>query len=282
MTAGSGLSAGDLSYSFRVGSLRNPVGPLPSSVYWRRRAVALSVVGLLLLLIVWAVNSDGDSHGENPNGKGPAESITPGPSSSGPAISERPGGRDESEGEGAGGSGGTDGSDGSGGSGGSGGGGTGGDGEGDFAGVPGSGDGAGVPAGSSLPDCTPGALTLSVRSVKSSYDPDEKPTFKIAAKNSSGKSCKVDLGDRSAVLTITLANHDDPLWSSDDCPESEQMLYLVPAEGDVVRTVEWDRKASEPKCATPQAGSADPGTYRVKVTMGGFVSARDSFSLSKA
>ncbi|MDX6361056.1 MAG: hypothetical protein QOC85_59, partial [Streptomyces sp.] len=39
--------------------MRNPVGPLPSSIYWRRRAVLLSVVGLLALLIVWVVGSGG-------------------------------------------------------------------------------------------------------------------------------------------------------------------------------------------------------------------------------
>ncbi|MET8679242.1 hypothetical protein ABZW18_17115 [Streptomyces sp. NPDC004647] len=274
-----------------MGSLRNPVGPLPSSIYWRRRAVALSLVALLSLLIVWAVNSGGsgggDGQGKGPDADGPASSITPGPSSSGPAVSERPGGRDESEGGGSGG--GTGGGTG-GGPGGGTGGGAGDDGEGgdggatggaDGSGGSGSGGGIGVPAGSSLPDCTSGATKLTVRSVKNSYAPGDKPKFEIVAKNSSGKSCKLDFGDKAAVLTITLADDDDPMWASDDCPKHSRMLLQVPAEGESSRTVEWDRKPSEPECATPSAGSAKPGTYLVEVKPAGLPTARVSFSLAK-
>jgi hypothetical protein len=270
----------------RVGSLRNPVGPLPSSIYWRRRAVALSLVALLSLLIVWAVNSGGSGGGEGqgkgPDADGPASSITPGPSSSGPAVSERPGGRDESEGSGGGTGGGTGGGKGGGTGGGAGDDGAGGDG-GSTGGAGGSGSsgGVGVPAGSSLPDCTAGATKLSVRSVKNSYAPGDKPKFEIVAKNSSGKTCKLDFGDKAAVLTITLADDDDPMWASDDCPKHSRMLLQVPAEGESSRTVEWDRKPSEPECATPSAGSAKPGTYLVEVKSAGLPTARVSFSLAK-
>lgn len=90
-----------------VGSLRNPVGPLPSSIYWRRRVVLVSVAALLALLTTWLVTTGGTGGkdgGNGANGKNPAPSITPGPSSSGPAISQAPGGRDESGDEGSGGS----------------------------------------------------------------------------------------------------------------------------------------------------------------------------------
>ncbi len=63
-----------------MGSLRNPVGPLPSSIYWRRRAVLLSVVALLALVITWIVTAGGgggkkDTGGSN--GKNPTHTITP-------------------------------------------------------------------------------------------------------------------------------------------------------------------------------------------------------------
>ncbi|MFE3284656.1 hypothetical protein ACFXJJ_16240, partial [Streptomyces sp. NPDC059233] len=66
-----------------MGSLRNPVGPLPSSIYWRRRAVLASVVALLALLAVWTVSSGGGKTSTNGKGqKGPdtVTAITPGPS----------------------------------------------------------------------------------------------------------------------------------------------------------------------------------------------------------
>lgn len=249
---------------------------------------------VMALLVTWVVTSDGGGGNHNDadgsNGKNPTASITPGPSGSDPAISQAPGGRDESSGGGDGGSegsGGSGGSAGSGGSGdsasggaGSGSGGSGGGGGDDGEGGGGSGDT--VPAGSSLPDCTTGSVKLSVRSVHNSYTPDEKITFELIARNSSGSDCKLDLGPKSAVLTITQAESDDEIWSSADCPTgAASVLFRIPANDRVVRTVEWNRKASAPQCATPPALSATPGTYLVEAKPPGLPKTRTSFVLKK-
>ncbi|MCM1939806.1 hypothetical protein NC239_16450 [Streptomyces sp. G3] len=277
-----------------MGSLRNPVGPLPSSIYWRRRAVLLSLFALLALLIAWIVVSGGGDGGngrkDGADGKNPAPSITPGPSGSGPAISQAPGGRDESgggdsngsgsgassgsgDGSGAGsGSGGGEsgGDDGSGGSGGASGGGA----------VTGVGAGDALPAGSALPNCTPGAVKLSLRSVRNSYSPGQTPAFELTARNTSGSDCKVDLGPEHAVFTITPASGDDAYWSSDDCVEGEGSLrYRVAAGSGITYTVKWDRKPSAPECGTPPAGSAKAGTYLVEAKAAGFEKVRTSFVL---
>ncbi|HET6858139.1 MAG TPA: hypothetical protein VFH94_13750 [Streptomyces sp.] len=268
-----------------MGSLRNPVGPLPSSIYWRRRAVGLSLLALLALLVLWAVISGGDkgSKDEGRGGASPAPStITPGPTSSGPAITEGPGGRDET-----GGTGGSDGGDSAGGDGGGGDpggsdpGGGGGGGNAD-TGVGGSGGGGGagqrVPAGSSLPSCTPGVIELSVRSVKNEYEPGEKPKFELIAKNTSASTCKMDFGPKAAVLTITDDDNNE-VWSSADCPRAPEALLLrVPGKTTVKHTVEWDLKKSGPKCATPPAAPAGDGTYLVE--MAG-VKAPATFSVKK-
>jgi hypothetical protein len=274
--------------------MRNPVGPLPSSIYWRRRAILASMVAVLALLITWVVTSGGGGGGGNeadgPDGKNPTASITPGPSDSGPAISQAPGGRDESSdgGDGDGGSGGSGGSAGSGGSdgsasGGSGSGsGSGGGGGGADDGEGGGGSGDTVPAGSSLPNCTAGAVKLTLRSVSNSYTPDEKPTFELIARNSSGSDCKLDLGPKRAVLTITQAESDDEIWSSADCPTgAASILFRVPANDRVVRTVEWNRKASAPRCATPPALTATPGTYLVEARTPDLPKSQISFVLKK-
>ncbi|MFC9913678.1 hypothetical protein [Streptomyces sp. NPDC127197] len=273
-----------------MGSLRNPVGPLPSSIYWRRRVVLLSVIALLALLIAWVFTSGGGGSkngADGSDGKNPAPTITPGPSSSGPAISQAPGGRDESDdgdangggsgdSAGAGDSGGADGSgDGGSGSAGSSGGGSGGA-------VSGADVGAGdaLPAGSPLSNCTPSAVSLTLRSVRNSYSPDERPVFRLTAQNSSGSDCKVDLGPKSAVLTITQAGSDDAYWSSDDCPKGAgSLLYRVPAGSSITYSVEWDRKPSAPECGTPPAGTAGAGTYLVEAAAPGFGKARTSFVL---
>lgn len=272
--------------------MRNPVGPLPSSIYWRRRAVAGLLVALLAVLIAWGVTSGGGG-GSRSDGKSggsdPVESITPGPSGSGPAISQQPGGRDESgENGGSGGSGGSDG--GAGGS--SGGAGEGASSDGASTGGAGTADsGAGgggtagqqVPAGSPLPECKPSAVRLSLRT-KVSYGPDDKPKFELIAKNTSSAACKADLGPKSAVLTVTEAGgeDDDPVWSSKDCPAAAGPLFLkVPAGATVIHTVDWNRTLSVPGCATPPAGKAGPGTYLLEAKAPGAPVQRASFVLAK-
>lgn len=281
-----------------MGSLRNPVGPLPSSIYWRRRAVLLAVVGVLALLVVWIVALGGGGGKKNEgggDGKNPAPSITPGPTGSGPAISQHPGGRDESGGDsdsGSTGSGGSSGSAGSGDGDGSGSGtgaGSGGSAGGTEAGgAAGGGAGGGgisgeqVPASSTLPNCTASAVKLTVSSVHNTYAPEQTPTLRLTARNTSAGDCKVDLGPRNAVLTITQTGEDDDFWASDDCPKGAgSVLFRVPAEGSATYTVKWDREPSAPHCATPKAGKASAGTYLVEAKAAGFEKAQTSFVLAK-
>ncbi|MGW2567716.1 hypothetical protein [Streptomyces sp. NPDC001537] len=267
-----------------MGSLRNPVGPLPSSIYWRRRAVLVSVVALLALLITWIVLSGGGGgkKDDGANGHTPAPTITAGPSSSGPAISQAPGGRDESSG---GGSSGSD-SGGSSGSGSGSGSGTGGSDGSVGGGTAGSGSGIGVgrgdtiPASSSIPNCTASAVTLTVRSLHNTYSPGQTPTLLLTATNTSGLDCKIDLGPKSAVLTITEAGSDNDYWSSADCPQGAgSLVFRVPNRSSITYTVKWDRKPSAPQCATPPAGSAGAGTYLVEASAPGFAKSQISFML---
>ncbi|ADI09100.1 hypothetical protein SBI_05980 [Streptomyces bingchenggensis BCW-1] len=285
-----------------MGSLRNPIGPLPSSIYWRRRAVALALFIVILLLVIWAFGwggaggDGGRDEGKGSGGGGAASTITPGPTSSTPVNSQRPGGRDESDdggtgtgdsdggGSGDGGDGGTGGGSDTGDAGGVGGAGGGGGGTGGGLGI---GDGRSIPAGSSLPACTRSAVELTVRSVKDSrvkntYEPGEEPTFELTVKNSSGTACKVDFGRASATLTIT-DSENDHVWASDDCPEgSKSVLVEVAGNGQTKRTVHWDRKRSVENCATPAGSvSAKAGTYLVEAKVEGLGTARVSFVLDE-
>lgn len=253
------------------------------------------MVALLTLLIAWILTSGGGSHHDNgggSDGKNPTPStITPGPSQSGPAISQHPGGRDESSGgDGSGTGSGSGSGDGSGsGSGGSAG--TGGDGSGSGSGggivVTGEGAKGGggtvatLPADTTLPNCTSGAVKLTLRSVRNSYSPGQSPEFEVTAKNTSGSDCKIDLGPKSAVVTVTQAGSSDDYWSSADCPKGAgSLLYRVPAGSGITYTLRWDRRPSAPQCATPPAGSAGAGTYLVQAQVPGYGKLQTSFVLS--
>ncbi|MFF7472361.1 hypothetical protein [Streptomyces sp. NPDC008092] len=282
-----------------MGSLRNPVGPLPSSIYWRRRVFMLSTLVVLALLIAWIVTSNGGGGKKNAggsDGKNPVSTITPGPSGSGPAISQAPGGRDESSGGGSGGGSGSTSGAGSGADGGSsaGSGDSGGDTSAGSGGSSGSSSGSGndvtsgsggtvasLPGTSTLPNCTAGSVALTLRSLHNSYSPEQTPTFELTAKNTSSSDCKIDLGPKNAVLTITQASADDTYWSSADCPKAAgSRWYRVPSASSITYTLKWDRKPSAAQCATPPAGSAGAGTYLLEATAPGYAKAQASFVLA--
>ncbi|MBT2403373.1 MULTISPECIES: hypothetical protein [unclassified Streptomyces] len=278
-----------------MGSLRNPVGPLPSSIYWRRRVVLASVVALLALLAVWTVSSGGaktSTNGKGERGPDPVTSITPGPSGSGPAISQAPGGRGESgagkNGEPGGGSASADESGSGSGSGSDSGSGSGSDsGSGGTGGSDGSGGSGGpapqVPADSPLPTCAPSALQWEVKSAKNEYEANEKPRLELVARNESGTTCKVGLGPKQAVVTILQATTSKAVWSSADCPTgAANVFFRVAAKSETKQTLEWDRKPSAPdQCQSPPAGVAAPDTYVVEAKSPGMPVARTSFVLKQ-
>ncbi|GGQ38807.1 hypothetical protein GCM10010250_06180 [Streptomyces althioticus] len=262
------------------------------------------MLALLALLITWVVVSaggNGKGSDNGANGKNPAPStITPGPSGSGPAISQAPGGRDEAgdggsegAGDGSGDSGGSSGSDGEGGDsdpadsagaggadGPGGGGSAGGGSEGGTSAGVGAGDALPAGTGSGLPNCSANAVRFSLRSERNTYGPGETPTFLLTARNTSGADCKIDLGPERTVLTVSQATDDDTFWASDDCPgEARSLAFRVPAGDSITYTVKWDRKPSAASCATPKAGAAKPGTYLVEAKAPGFEKVRTSFVL---
>lgn len=266
-----------------MGNVRNPVGPLPSSIYWRRRAVVLCLFAVVIAIAVWVLAAGGGggsgagSGGTGAQGPGghsrtPLPSITPGPTTSQTGITTMPGGRsDGGSSDGGSSDAGAD----------NGGAGDGGSDAGTTAGGTGGGSTRQLPAGSSLPDCGASQVRLTLRSVKSSYGPGAKPQFDVSAVNSGGNSCKVNFSAVSAVVTVTDSSGHH-VWSSGDCP-NDRSAFLVeaPADGFALHVVPWNLTVSAPQCATPAGNrAASPGTYLAKVALPGLGSAQTSFVLS--
>jgi hypothetical protein len=251
------------------------------------------LVAVLALLVFWAVNSGGGGGGNGANGSDshtPVSSITPGPSATGPLNSSRPGGSvgggSGGSGSGGGDTGATDGGSGSGGSAGatsSSSAGTAGtaDGGTSSGGSGGGTSGAGeqLAAGSTLPDCASGSVTLTLRSAQNSYEPGVKPQFKLTASNSGSTACKLDFGATAAVFTVTDVD-DNHVWASDDCPAAKSAYLLqVPAGSTTTYVVTWNRTTSSPNCATPKGAKAATGTYLVETKLSGFGAEQTSFVL---
>lgn len=294
-------------------SLRQPVGPLPASIYWRRRAVVLVAVAAVVALIAWLMTDQGGGDGGSPGkaaqaappqpeSQTPAQTITPGASPSGPAAHPATGGTGGGpvasgggsevglSGGGTGGSGGSGGAGGSGGSGGSGGGNpapAGGSGGGSAGGSGGSGGGApavNTPEVMALPVCSSSQVALELAGTQNSYQPKDKPKLALTVKNSSGANCRVDLGRTASVITVSSGSNNDRVWSSGDCPPDKGSIWVqIPANSSQTETFTWDRSRSKPQCATADQTAPASGTYVVLAELTGLsgdkVSARTSIRL---
>ncbi|MFD7642276.1 hypothetical protein ACFV4P_16640 [Kitasatospora sp. NPDC059795] len=267
-------------------SLRQPVGPLPASIYWRRRAVILAALAVALLLIGWlAFGTGGDGKQEQKAASestgpqpAPAQSITPGASPSGSAITTRPGGPAPSGGAAGelnvtgGGSGGSNGG-GNGSTGGSGG----------RSASPGPSPAVNTPEVMALPVCATSQLSLELASAQNSYPAKDKPRLALTIRNSSGSGCRVNLSHENSALTITSSSN-ERIWSSADCiAEKVDAWAQIAGNSGVTETFGWDRSRSKPQCATTDPTPAQAGNYLVQADLtgpaGGPLSARTSIRL---
>ncbi|MFX4294637.1 hypothetical protein [Streptomyces bohaiensis] len=289
-----------------MGSLRNPIGPLPSSIYWRRRGVVLLVLVLLGVMSWVALRGlgAGPAGGSSDDGAGggPAPSITPGETDTEDHIDQRPGGGggdseddedaddaddaengggDPDEADAAGGGSGDGGEDGTG-EDGDGGGSDEGAGDTDAANGGDDGDAADASRIASLAECAGiDGVTASLRSDANAYAPGEKPSIRLTVRNESGSPCRVDVGHEA--LTLRLATDDENVWTSAHCPTGAGALQReVPAGGSANHVVEWDgRYSSRDACEGPAQPTAPTGTYLAEADLTGFDIIRTTFRMDE-
>ena len=224
-----------------------PKGPLPTQIYWRRRALAIGI-GVLVAAIVAAIailvvsNSTGDTKtptssaaaptplpGENPEVKTPvqppaqqAPPPTPTPSA---AVTPPPV----------------------------------------------------LKEGDDCPDST-----LAVKGITSQPDfvVGDQPKFTMVVTNIGLVACKRDVG--AAVLAAYVYSlNNDRLWSNLDCAPSNETLVKTFNPGEQVTTeVTWTGMGSAPNCPLPRQ-PIGPGTYNLVVQLGNLRSAAVPFALAE-
>lgn len=224
-----------------VDTLRNPAGPLPASIYWRRRIVIIGVLLALVAGVVWACsrNSGAEPKASSAASKtsdlptvpaetaSPTVSATPSPTPSGStgtgtatpsgttsstAASPKPSKRD----------------------------------------------------GKTL--CPASDLRVSVRTDQKFYSAKEEPKFTVIIVNLRKSSCYVDLGTAAASLTVISGK--DRVWSNIDCSKRPGEQLKKFASGDVyTSTMTWQRNRSAKGC--PDISStAKPGYYLIDAKVG--------------
>lgn len=249
-----------VSYCFPVEALRHPVGPLPPSVYWRRRLLILAALIVLVVLVAWACANggadgprnaaQGQNGGQSGAPGGGATSpppITPGPTPSGPAINMPPVFPQASP-------------------------------TGNATLTPRTKGAAATSGGvGSTTGCTATSARLSVTPDREAYPAGTHPRFRVTVDNTSDTACAIDLGSGFVALLVTSGT--DRVWNSTDCPSLGSAPVVVPPHQARTETVTWTRVRSRPGCVSGQP-AAGLGRYAVEAAVGNLSSGKTYFTLS--
>ena len=260
-----------------MASFLHPVGPLPPSVYWRRRAVLLGIPLVLILAVAYSCGGGSNAQpvarstatppaGTPSTGTGVIEpSVMPtGTAGAGnyypPVGPSGSAGASPSAGAGAGG-------------------GTPGAGTGSGSSGSGSNGGADGSSGNSS-DCLL-ALTLTLDHTAgggpATYSAGQDPQFRVAAKNNGAGNCLLDVSGKGIVITVTQPGSSTPVWTSSDCATSSDKRALGPGDAYQDDTT-WQRIRSQAGCPKNEP-SVGTGTYVVTATADGVTAASIQFVL---
>ncbi len=227
-----------------------PVGPLPSQVYWRRRLVVAGGLAVLALVGVAMCSSGGPVSGTPGGGAAltgsgtPTASttttgeitITPPPGSAGgPAQGPQPSHTASGGGPGSTGT------------------------------APPT---TNAPITTAAPEpCPDAALTVVAGSAKPAYRVGETPVLKLTVRNTGSVSCVRDVGPRQQEMLLYAGS--TRIWSSNDCyPDGgTDVRTLSPGES-IGSTVVWSGLSSQPGCAGTRT-RVKAGSYDLVARVGG-------------
>ena len=259
-----------------MGTFRNPVGPLPASVYWRRRIVLLGIPLFVIALVAYACTgtsgaprNTASAGGGSTAGSSPTGIITPGASqtASGPPGNNYPGNPSNSGSAGTG----------------SAGSGTGSSGTGSASAGSTAGTGASHQAASgAAAGCVLG-LTIALDRTSSSgavqYPAGTYPTFKITAADSGSANCTVDVSGKGLVVSVMPLGTTKPIWTSTVCSGASDLRVLGPGDSQTF-PVAWKRWETQgTTCPVSKLPTVPQGTYTVNAEANGVTTSAVEFIL---
>ncbi|MFB7877536.1 hypothetical protein ACFC06_19990 [Nocardia sp. NPDC056064] len=223
-----------------------PNGPLPPEIYWRRRALAIGIVAVALVLVIWLavmVTRGGDSSGEKPvaatttaESSSAAASSTTSESSSATSSTTATSTSSATSSPSA-----TD-----------------------------------QPAAQPCPDQS---LALKVTVGQPTYRVGDQPGFGTVITNISSAPCSRDLGAGPQFLVYTLDGQ-RRLWASNDCnPDGPPDPKTLAAGQQLSYKGTWFGTTSQPECAGDRL-PVPAGAYMVVAQLGSIRSAAEPFNLA--
>ncbi len=244
----------------------DPVGPLPASVYWRRRLLGVGAAVLGLFGLLWVLTAvllppgvddpaNRTAHVDAAPGPGPADVRPPDPGVPGTPAGAPPAG--PSTGPAAPNAGPVD-----------------------ERVRPDATSNPAVlvpPAGPSPPTgpapCTDAMIKVSAETGAPEYRVGGQPLLRLVVANVGPAPCVRDLDGAQQEIVVWSGDGAKRLWSSNDCvnPSSADLRTLVPGQP-VAFAVNWSGLGSVPNC-TAERDRVGPGAYRVVTRLGPVISA---------
>lgn len=265
-----------------------PVGPLPATVYWRRRWVAVASAVAVVLAVTWSVSAlAAPQADETPTIRASRAALnapqtpSPAPVSAEPSAATDPATSPPSPRSSS------------------------------PAAVPPApasakpGTGTPVPATTSeelRPDetprrsvaaatpvpvpptgpvpCTDAMLTVGAEIDRPQHRVGDRPLLRLVVTNTSGQPCVRDLDSARQEIVVWNADQSAKLWSSNDCTnvESADLRTLLPGQP-VAFSVTWAGRTSTPGCAAART-VVPAGSYRVLTRLDGVISPPTLFTLT--
>lgn len=228
-----------------MSSFRDPVGPLPPNVYWRRRlVVGIGLLALIVVVLMIIFRPSSADEGKDTAADGVADSQTADTSA---ADTQDPGtGTDSEPADGVNDPASDDGSDG--------------------ASDGGSGDNA---AEGDANTCDAGVVELKAVADGSAYAKGENPKLRLQITNTGGTDCSLNVGTSQQQFVIT--SGEEVIWNSAHCETDAKDSSQVLKAGQTLQTDElvWNRtKSSSEKCNTAPISAIADATYQFHVQVG--------------
>jgi hypothetical protein len=210
--------------------MRLTVGPLPPAVYWRRRAI---VLGALLLVVILLTYSCGNSErsGASPQGRGTTEPAGE-PSATVTVLTPESGSPEASD---------------------------------PTDSAPTSAAAAGTPAAAPSGPCTDEEIAVIPLPARTTSAAGQTLDIGLRIKNISSRTCRRDVGADLQELRIVKGATAEKVWSSDDCGAARGTDVRTFAPNSERRyLVTWNGRASS-ACTSgmPTGPVPAPGEYRV-------------------
>ncbi|MEV4240825.1 MULTISPECIES: hypothetical protein [unclassified Nocardia] len=223
-----------------------PNGPLPPEIYWRRRALAVGVLVVALVLVIWlvlTVTRGGDSPG-----------TTKAAATSSALATNKPAGASASTPPPA---------------------------TGESSAKP-SGTTAAAASGSQVAagTCPDQSLAVKVTVEQPTYKTGENPVFGIVITNISSTACSRDVGSGLQQVSVTTLDGQRRLWSSTDCyPDGAPDVRTLNRGEQAAFMVTWSGSTSQPNCVGDRV-QVPPGAYAVVAQLGSLRSAAEPFNIA--